>query len=119
MDRAVPDAQARSAYRRRLEDLQAEMEEAERFNDPARATKAQAEINFITGELAAAYGVRGHARNTHDAAEKTRKAVTNRIRAALAQIQKQHPALWRHLFAAIKTGTFCSYRPEHQTLWEL
>jgi hypothetical protein len=30
-----------------------------------------------------------------------------------------HLPLWRHFFAALKTGTFCSYNPEHPTAWEL
>ena len=115
---ALPDAQARAAYRRRLENLREELAEVERYNDPARATKAQAEIEFITTELAAAYGLSGHARKSNGAAEKVRKAVTNRIRTALAQIQQMHPPLWRHLRAALKTGTFCSYRPEQPITWQ-
>ena len=35
------DATAKAAYRSRLEDLQADVEEAESFNDPARAAKAR------------------------------------------------------------------------------
>lgn len=116
---ALPDAQARAAYRRRLEDLQEELAEAERYHDPTRATKARAEIEFITTELAAAYGLGGHARKSDGAAEKVRKAVTNRIRAALVQIRKAHPALWQHLFRALKTGTFCSYNPEQPVTWRV
>jgi hypothetical protein len=115
---ALPDAQARAAYRRRLADLREELAEAERYNDPARATKARAEIEFVTTGLTAAYGLGGHARKSSGAAERVRKAVTNRIRAALAQMQKVHPALWRHLFRALKTGTFCSYNPDKPTAWQ-
>ena len=113
------DAQARTAYRRRLEDLRDELEEAERFHDPGRAAKAQAEIDFITRELAAVYGLRGRSRKSGSDSEKARQAVGYCIRSSLNKIRTMHPALWRHLFAALKTGTFCSYNPEHPTAWEL
>src|SRR5262249_13284151 len=44
------DASARTAYRRRLTDLQNELEEAERFNDPGRASRARAEMEFLSTE---------------------------------------------------------------------
>jgi tetratricopeptide (TPR) repeat protein len=116
---AMLDSQAKAAYRRRLDDLQEELEEAQRFNDPGRAVKAQEEIDFITGELTAAYGLGSRARKSADSDEKVRKAVTNRIRDSLAKIRKQHPALWQHLFNALKTGVFCSYAPEKPTAWQL
>jgi tetratricopeptide (TPR) repeat protein len=111
------DSQAKAAYQRRLHDLQEELEEAQRFNDPARAAKAQAEIAFIANELGAAYGLGGRVRQTADTVEKIRKAATNRIRESLAKIQQAHPALWRHLFSTIKTGAFCSYSPDKPTPW--
>jgi hypothetical protein len=113
------DAQARAAYQSRLEDLQDELEEAERFHDSGRAAKAQAEIDFISHELAAAYGLRGRARKLGGSSEKARQAVGYCIRSSLNKIRTTHPALWRHLFAAIKTGTFCSYNPERPISWEL
>ncbi len=111
------DAPARAAYRRRLEDLQAELREADAWNDTGRATQAREELELIAAELARAYGSVHHARARDADAEKARKAVTNRIRAALANIQKAHPPLWHHLFTSIKTGTFCSYHPTHPTQW--
>jgi tetratricopeptide (TPR) repeat protein len=53
------DSQAKAAYQRRLQELQDELEEAQRFNDPARAGEAQAEIGLIANELGAAYGLGG------------------------------------------------------------
>ncbi|NOT55801.1 MAG: AAA family ATPase [Deltaproteobacteria bacterium] len=117
-DRPRPDSHARAAYKQRLGDLQDEREEAERFNDSGRAAHVQAEIVFIQRELAAAYGLSAHARSSTNAVEKVRKAVTNRIRASLTQIQKAHPALWRHLFTTVKTGTFCSYHPAPPVEWQ-
>lgn len=111
------DAQARAAYRRRLEDLQAELEEAEAWHDAMRATKAREEMDVLAAELANTYGTARHARARNEDAEKARKAVTNRIHDALTKLQNAHPLLWRHLFAAIKTGTFCSYQPAQPTRW--
>ena len=45
------------------------------------------------------------------AVERARKAVCNRIRAAVAKIQVRDPSLGEHLAAAIRTGRFCSYQP--------
>jgi predicted ATPase len=113
------DAQARVAYRRRLKDLQDELEEAERFHDSGRAAQARAEIDFLTSELAAAYDLRGRARKRGSSSEKARQAVSYCIRSSLNKIRTIHPLLWRHLFTALKTGTFCSYNPEHSISWEV
>src|SRR3954447_1176963 len=48
---AMLDAQAKREYRSRLEDLRAEIEEAEEFNDPERAARAREEMAFIAREL--------------------------------------------------------------------
>jgi tetratricopeptide (TPR) repeat protein len=46
------DDEAKRAYRRRVEDLREEIDEAERWNDPERAERATAELDFVTAELA-------------------------------------------------------------------
>ena len=51
--------------------------------------------------------------------DRARKAVTSRIREAIARIGKEHSALALHLGNAIHTGTFCCYRPERSLDWEL
>lgn len=113
------DPQAKAAYKRRLEELRDEQEEAQRFNDLGRAAKIQEEIDFLTAELSAAYGLGGRARKSAVPSEKFRQAVTQCLRRTLTQIQRAHPALGRHLRAALKTGAFCSYQPEHPTFWEV
>jgi len=113
------DAQARAAYKRRLEELREELAEAQRFHDLGRVAKAQEEIDFLTGELTAAYGVGGHARQQDTGSKKIRQAVTKCLRDSLARIRKAHPAPGRHLTLALKTGTFCSYTPEQPISWEV
>jgi len=112
------DARARAAYKQRLKDLEAELEDAERVHDAERVDRLGAEIEFIRGELSAAYGLGGRIRQLAGSHEQARKNVTNAIRYTLARIEKVHPALGRHLRSAIKTGLFCSYRPEHLTAWD-
>ena len=56
------DSQAKAEYRSRLEDLRAEIEEAESFNDPERAARAREEMDFIAHELSAAVGLGGRDR---------------------------------------------------------
>jgi hypothetical protein len=48
------DATAKAAYRSRIMELRAELEEAEAFNDIARAANARAELDFLMAELARA-----------------------------------------------------------------
>jgi tetratricopeptide (TPR) repeat protein len=111
------DARARAAYKHRLKDLEAELEDADRVHDAGRVDRLGAEMEFIRGELSAAYGLGGRIRQLGGRYEQARKNVTNVIRYTLARIEQAHPALGRHLRSAIKTGLFCSYRPEHPTVW--
>ena len=115
------DSEAKAAYRRRLEELQSEVDEADAFNDPERGARARKEIEFLTDELVAAVGLGGRDRKAASSAERARLSVTRAIRAALARIAAQSPALGRHFDATIRTGTFCSYDPDPRVpmSWEL
>jgi tetratricopeptide (TPR) repeat protein len=115
----VIDERAREAYKARLADLQEDLEEAEGANDPERAARARAELDFLAGELAAAYGLGGRPRKAGDGTERARKAVAERIRAATSRTKGAHPELGRHLENSIRTGIFCSYRPETPVAWKL
>jgi DNA-binding response OmpR family regulator len=108
----VLDPQAKAAYKRRLDELQAHVEEAQRWNDLARVTTAQAEIEFLTAELAAAVGLGGRDRRVASSTERARLIVTKAIRASLHKLRDNHPALGHHLATSITTGTFCTYTPD-------
>jgi hypothetical protein len=113
----VLDTKAKGEYRTRLEDLRGELEEATKWADSERAARAQTEIDFITRELAAAYGLGGRSRKAAATAERLRKAVASRLDHAIARIQKEHPSLGLHLTNAVRSGSFCSYVPDRQTPW--
>jgi DNA-binding NarL/FixJ family response regulator len=115
----VLDAQARAEYKRRLEELRADIQEAEGWGDADRAARLQEEVAALSAQLASAYGLGGRPRKAADPTERIRKAVGNRIRVALARIQAEHPDLGRHLAGAVRTGTFCSYEPDSPTRWAL
>jgi len=113
----VLDAQARGEYRRRLDDLAAELEEARRFNDAGRIESLEHEIAFLTRELSAAFGLGGRARKAGNVAERARKAVSNRIRVTIERITAQHEPLGKHLTIAVRLGTYCCYTPEQPVRW--
>src|SRR5207244_455241 len=100
----VLDRRAREDYRQRLADLHRELDDAERCNDEGRVARARAELDFIAGELASAFGLGGRSRQAGSPIERARKAVASRIRFSLTHIARVHPALARHLRQHIRTG---------------
>jgi hypothetical protein len=106
------DAQAKAEYRRRLEELEDELDEAQALGDPERLARAQEERDFLVGELVGAIGLGGRDRRMGSPAERARVSVTRAIRSALARIHEHSPALGDHLERTIHTGTFCSYAPD-------
>jgi hypothetical protein len=114
------DAAAKAAYKARLDELRAEVEEAERGNDPARAAKARAERDFLVAELARAVGLGGRDRRAASHAERARLNVTRAIRSAMANLARADPALGEHLSRTIRTGRYCSYTPDPRVpiTWE-
>ena len=105
------DVQAKMQYKRQLDDLRAELEEAGRYADCDRAARAQEEMNAIAQQLARAVGLGGRDRRASSEAERARSAFTKRIKEAIRRIGEALPSLGRHLTARIKTGYFCSYNP--------
>ncbi|HEX4530664.1 MAG TPA: hypothetical protein VIA11_14775 [Acidimicrobiia bacterium] len=116
---AVLDRRARDEYRRRLAELDAELAEAEANHDRGRAEKAQIERDFFVAELTAAVGLAGRPRVQGDDVERARKAVAGRIKHAIDRIEAVDARLGRHLRNSIRTGTTCSYGPEHPVDWQL
>ncbi len=107
----VLDAEAKAAYRSRVEELEAEIEEAEGFNDPERAALAREELEFIGRELAAAVGLGGRDRRAASQAERARVNVTRAIRGTLDRIGEHDERLGGRLRATVRTGAFCRYEP--------
>jgi tetratricopeptide (TPR) repeat protein len=105
------DQQARREYRRRIEALRGEQQEAEVLGNEDRAWAVQEEIDALIGQLAAAVGLGRHERRAGSAVERARLNVTRALRTAIARIEQPLPELGRHLDRSVRTGVFCSYAP--------
>jgi tetratricopeptide (TPR) repeat protein len=108
----VLDGRARDAYRRRLTEIEDDLDHARAVGDVERAAQADAERDFLVRELARAFGLGGRDRRSGSAAERARAAVTRATRQAIGRIGEHHPQLGEHLNRTIRTGTYCSYRPD-------
>ncbi|WP_026875793.1 ATP-binding protein [Jiangella gansuensis] len=113
----VLDEQAKNAYRRRLADLETDIDEAEADNDTYRAEQAHDERDALIAQLSAAVGLGGRDRRLGDESERARKAVTARIRDAIDRVDRAIPELGEHLRTTVQTGTWCTYSPEHPIRW--
>ena len=118
---AALDAQAKQAYRRRLADLDIEVEQAHEFNDPERAVLLEQERTALIRELAAAVGLGGRDRPQASPSERARVNVTRSIRSSIERIAASSPALAGHLNETIRTGSCCAYLPgpDGRPAWRL
>jgi tetratricopeptide (TPR) repeat protein len=106
------DARAKIVYRRRLAEIEEDLEEARAFGDVGRTTQANIEREFLLRELSRAVGLGGRDRLIASAAERARASVTRAIRQALMRIRQHHPEVAKHLDHAIRTGSCCAYQPD-------
>jgi hypothetical protein len=111
------DERARREYSTRIEELQSDIDDAHASNDPARAERAELELDALVEQLSEAFGLGGRARTSGSSAERARSAVTYRVRSAIRRLGEVHPELGRHLDNAVRTGVWCSYRPETDVTW--
>jgi len=115
------DEEARAAYRRRLDELEEELEEARAHGDPACVDRVRAEMDQLGRQLAAAVGLGGRARRAGSTAERARQSVTKAIRGVIRKMTTEHPSLGRHLEAAVRTGVACRFEPDpsHPARWRV
>jgi hypothetical protein len=107
----VLDQAAREAYRRRLLELDAAIDEGDARNDRARAERARDERAWLIEELAAATGLAGRPRRFADEAERARISVGKAIRRAIARIAAMDETIGGHLHHTVRTGLRCTYLP--------
>jgi pimeloyl-ACP methyl ester carboxylesterase len=108
----VLDDPAKRAYRERIAELEAEIEQARRWNDLERTARVEAELDALTQALAGAVGLGGRDRRAASDSERARASVSKAVRSAMRRLETQHPELGRHLSLAVRTGTFCMYDPD-------
>jgi len=109
---AVLDDAAREAYRRRLREVDDDIEEAVQRNDLGRQALAEADRAYLITELSRAVGLGARGRTIGGSSERARTSVARSLRYALTEISNHHPAAAEHLRSSLRTGTYCSYQPD-------
>ena len=105
------DPQARREYRARLDEIEAELAEAETAHDLGRQARLGREREALEGELSRAVGLGGRARPAASATERARVNVQRRLKDAVARVSEADRELGARLAAALHTGTYCCFRP--------
>jgi len=111
------DREALRQYRKRLAELDEELDDAEAKHDLARHGKRSAEREALVQELARATGLGGKPRRTGSPAEKARLNVTRTIRHAVTHLSTVLPELATHLDESLATGVSCCYEPRTNIAW--
>jgi tetratricopeptide (TPR) repeat protein len=111
------DREALRQYRKRLAELDEELEDAEARHDTARHAKRGAEREALLKELARATGLAGKPRPSGSPAEKARLNVTRTIRHAITHLSTALPELAAHLDESLTTGVSCCYEPRTNIAW--
>jgi tetratricopeptide (TPR) repeat protein len=106
------DEEARAAYRRRLADVDVDLDEAHAMHDLARVQLAERDRTYLIDELSRAVGLHGRDRLVGSTSERARTRVRRTLRYALDRLTPEHPMAGAHLSGALHTGTYCSYQPD-------
>lgn len=106
------DGTARRAYRRRVEELRVEVEEALADGADDRAAALQEECDRLVDHLAAAFGLAGRCRPAASSAERARLNVTRALRTAVARVRADLPAAGDVLDLHLRTGIYCAFEPD-------
>jgi tetratricopeptide (TPR) repeat protein len=107
----VLDAQARNAYRHRIERLRAEADEALAADLLETAEAKQDELDHLVGRLSEAFGLGGRSRVAASIAERARLNVTRALRSATAKLADALPEAGEVLDRRLRTGIYCAYEP--------
>lgn len=107
----VLDARTRTTYRRRIEELRGEADDALAAGQLEKAEAVQAELDQLVAQLAQAFGLGGRERRAASAAERARLNVTRAVRAAIANLVEAMPEAAGVLDRRVRTGLYCAYEP--------
>jgi non-specific serine/threonine protein kinase len=107
----ILDTRAKADYQRRLELVDARLEQARSLGDDRGVDQARAELDALAEQLAAAVGLGGRDRRAASNVERARINVQRRLKDTIESISATDASLGRYLQATVKTGTFCSFMP--------
>jgi hypothetical protein len=105
------DLESKRQYQERISDLREQLEEADSWNDQARRSALQTELDSLTRELSRAFGFGGRSRTASNPAERARINVQRRLKDAIRRIGVVAPAIAKELERSVRTGTYCVYDP--------
>ncbi|HWB78185.1 MAG TPA: hypothetical protein VG755_24640, partial [Nannocystaceae bacterium] len=105
------DARAIESYRARLAKLAERIEDAHARADVERARRLAREQETLERELARAVGLGGRRRTAGSTSERARINVQRRLKDAIDRVERADAELGAYLRAAVRTGTYCTFRP--------
>jgi hypothetical protein len=108
----VIDRKALAAYRKRLAEIDAGLDEFRQWGDAARAERLEDEREALLAEVRAATGLSGRVREAGGTAERARVAVRKAVAAAIDKIAEVDAGLGRLLRDCVHTGARCVYDPD-------
>jgi hypothetical protein len=120
-DNEVLDRKALLSYRRRLGEIDADLDEAHAWSDAGRTARLEEERDALLAQLRSAVGLGGRRRTEGATTERARVAVRKAVASALDRIAAVDPSLARLLRDTVRTGTVCRYAPDpdRPTHWVL
>jgi hypothetical protein len=105
------DEKALHAYRARLCEIDRELEDVRAMGDRGRAERLDREREALEAEISGGVGLGGKARRAGSITERARINVQKRLKDALLRISEVDSGLGAELHRAVRTGTYCSFRP--------
>ena len=115
----VLDDTARTAYRRRIAEIDEALDAADRAGEADHSVASPPNATAWSRSCPPPSGLGGRARPTGSSAERARTTVTTRVKDALRRLDAAHPEAARHLRRSLRTGAFCRYDPDPVATWEV
>ena len=115
----VIDEKARNVYRRQIQKLTDQLDEAQEFGDVERAEKIREEIKFLTRELRASVRPDGRPRRDKSTAKRAYDAVNKALKKTQDDLTQHCPDLGKHLTNSLKyvRGDGWIYQPPTKIHW--
>lgn len=113
----VIDNRALAAYKNRLDEIAAEIEEARECGRDEEVERLLEERDELLGEMKTSTGLGGRKRKASDDADRSRKRARAAITRELQRLDGVLPELAEHLRESIRLGAFLSYAPKGEIAW--
>ena len=105
------DVAALRAYRRRIDEIRSDLEQADHDHDLALAATLRDELDIVLAHLRTTMGMGGMSRSFSDSGERARVAVRKSLVRIFDTIEHQDAEFARCLRASIHTGASCRFDP--------